>query len=67
MTQPTTITDGENKPLCLAAMSMQGYGGILDALTEKLESWLHGFGLVSPQTFKDLPETIILVPQPGTT
>ncbi len=61
------MTDGENKPLSSAAMSMQGSGGVLDALTEKLESWLHGFGLVSPQIFKHLPETLILVPQPGTT
>jgi hypothetical protein len=61
------MTDGENKPLSSAAMSRQGLGGVLDAFTEKLECWLHGFGLVSPQTFMHLPETLILVPQPGTT
>ena len=61
------MTDGENKPLSSSAMSTQGFGGVLDAVTEKLESWLHGFGLVSPQTFKGLSETIILVPQPVTT
>jgi hypothetical protein len=56
------MTDGENKTLSSAAMSTQGFGGVLDALTEKLESWLQGFGLVSPQTSKDLSETIILAP-----
>ena len=61
------MTDGENKPFSSAAMSTQGFGGVLDAPTEKLESWLHGFGLVSPQILNHLSETIILVPQSGTT
>ena len=61
------MTDGENKPFSSAAMSMQGSGGVLDAFTEKLESWLHGFGVVGQQILNDLPKTLILVPQPGTT
>jgi hypothetical protein len=61
------MTDGENKPLSSAAMSRQGLGGVLDAFTEKLESWLQRSGGVRPQIFKHLPETLILVPQPGTT